>query len=152
MRFQDYIQEKYCCMCGSNTIFENPDKSEIREAIKYNECRFIINFDKKKLYIWDATAGVHQTVITDLVYKNKLPTGDMYDILLHTCLAGFAERSGNKLILTRLYEGFTPSTDLNKMDWINNANDKWLNTYFDHPFIKYFKTKYDKYKEYFPRI
>jgi hypothetical protein len=148
MKFIEYLNEKYLLMVGSLIVFVNPDKKEIKETTDNSEttCRFVINFDKKKLYVWNAMAGIHQTVITELLYKNFLPSADMTGGLLTTCLPGYAylKRGDNKLTYSRLIDGVRNDRNIfDRMLWINNGDDKWLNGYFTKPFIDYFKQLYN---------
>jgi len=119
MKYLKYLQEEYLGMYYRNAVFINPDKSELGEL--GDEARFIADFTGKKLYVWDASIGIHSTVADQLYRKGLFPYNNLYD-RKNTIVFGISRVKGDKLY-------FTGSDDLEApIDFLHNpvADYKWL--------------------------
>jgi hypothetical protein len=142
MRLLNYLQEKYISIVQANTysrdkisIFENPTKKEMREVGGENEdCRFIINFRSKKLYVFDSGL-IHQEALNELYSMNLVPTNKLFGTtFIKSCFAGIGELSSNKIIFIECYEGQYLSVFKNS-PWTRES-DKWLNPWFITSFLE----------------
>jgi hypothetical protein len=156
MRFEQYLQEEYITTAKSTSwknseeIFVNPSNDEIRqvgENSSQNICRYLIDFEKKKLYIW-ASNIIHEDVVKQLYKEDLLPYGslegggrwkkgggrlfDMYSF-------GYAKINGNKLVVYGGFEGAYYVCYKNR-PWLKQ-DDSWLSRWFDKPYIKAFTDK-----------
>ena len=126
MRLCRYLEEEWATRIDSIKkdvdIFVNPDKNDMAEL--GNECRFVADNKKKKLYVWNAWQAYHKHVA-------KRIFGSFIEVSDDKKLYGTAEKRGIKWKMSKSltykeawYDGHPPppKTMLKLYSWVN----KWI--------------------------
>jgi hypothetical protein len=128
MRFKKYLEENYIGTYKGSVkfgeVYENPSPNEIRSMPSKSRfwddsIRFFAYAPEKTIYIWGADAGIHDTVLDFLHTKRKLRT--VYDVEGDGVLAGYAEKTGDKMSFTK---GYGAAKGIGNYEW------DWLSKYF----------------------
>jgi hypothetical protein len=126
MKFLKYLQEEYFGIVNSKylgkpsvaEIYKNPSPSELRKNIikdKDPDVRYIIDIDKKNLYVWCAYDLNHDKVIKDLGIK------------LNRYFRGTGDAKSGKIAFP---EGeFVNCETRDVVNFRNNS--EWITKYFD---------------------
>ena len=73
MNFNTYLNEEYVTAIrvrnSSIPVFLNPDSKELRQV--GSKIRFIVDFDNKNFYVFDATDSLHYSIFKELNLGNK---------------------------------------------------------------------------------
>jgi hypothetical protein len=120
MSFSKYLNEEYITTIrvrnSSIPVFLNPDSKELRQVGP--NIRFIIDFDNKNFYIFDATDSLHYTIFKELNLGNKT----------NAFALGQGDLSGKKIIPTEfLFSGKKKSNKYAKEDFT------FVKKYFELP-------------------
>lgn len=113
----------------SYEVFLNPSKKEMKE-LPVN-IRFIAHIKEKKIYVWDAFAGLHDDVWQELRHKDLRA-----DISSGKIIAGTIEDRGIGKYELIEWDGdehmitFINKLDINGLDKFANKI-KWIDKYFD---------------------
>jgi hypothetical protein len=149
MKFIQYLQEEYITnvkgtwskiYSGLSDVFSNPSVKELQDLDE--ELRFIINFETKKLYVWNWDI-THTEMARHLYKMNLIPYDQIETVLfLKTCYAGIAnKKSGTKLDYKRCSDCIHSGIS-GRMKWLNGTDDAWLKPWFDGSFINMVKKKF----------
>jgi len=120
MNFDKYLNEEYITAIrvrnSSIPVFLNPDSKELRQV--GSKIRFIIDFDNKNFYVFNAVEALHYSIFKELNLGNKT----------NAFALGQGDLSGKKIVPTEfLFSGKKKSNKYVREDFT------FVKKYFDIP-------------------
>jgi hypothetical protein len=154
MKLKQFLQEVYVGRTVvskgvSFEIFKNPDSKELRSCNDNtgSGLRFIIDINKKFIYIWNGNF-IHQEAIYNYLIKNNIIDNPYYE-KSEDYLIGYGDITNNKIYPYQLYLSIGKFKPVETIDDIRNRNMirlstidiSWTDRYFGYPLGKYIKNQ-----------
>lgn len=146
MKFKKFIEEEYLGFTiewndkeTDVEVFKNPSKKEIKEC--GTEIRFIVDFKKKNLFVWDGGILIHKEVAKFLYNEGELSSSSMDRMSFWKWYyAGIAKLAMGKLRFFRHSDWlenkeFYEDINIDNAEW-PNEDDSWTKQWFTEPLLK----------------
>jgi hypothetical protein len=139
MKFKQFIKEEYAGLYKESEVLVNPSITQIKKLLKdTSRGRIVVNFETKKIFIWNADKGVHFDVIYNFpnyfdnnayTYKNYLGNVFLKDnVLVHSS------------------DSYKKSPNVKK--YLEKVEDEWTKYYFGERLSKQLLNAYKLEKKY----
>jgi hypothetical protein len=145
MKFKQYLEEDYVTRDQRYEVFKNPTPKELSAVCCDIGIRFIMDMDKKDIYVWKGSIYhyiVYNKLIKEKIFNNM---NELNSFNFKILSGNVEEMSGGKMddVHFSLFGGTETYLDekhKERLKEISNLDFSWVDHYFKHP-IKYYIEK-----------